>query len=170
MALIGLLLGLIIVAIGYCVILVGDVTLRGVPQADLLVVLIALPFLLAVTNIQSIYQGLRKFREYNAITAAQATLPLPLIGIAVALGGGARAAIVATVVAAVVLFVAVVIVTRRLTRIRWRLNLPYAARWPRTAYAFTRRTCSRTLATGSTCSSSTVSRALRPSASTERAS
>jgi O-antigen/teichoic acid export membrane protein len=124
-ALVGLLLGLGIVGTGYVVILGGDLTLRGVPKADLLVALLALPFLLGAANIQSVYQGLRRFRAYNGITVAQATLPLPLIGIALALGGGVRAAIVAMVAAAVMLFLAVVVITRRATRIRWRLDLPY---------------------------------------------
>jgi O-antigen/teichoic acid export membrane protein len=52
-------------------------------------------------------------------------LPLPLIGIAIAFGGGVQAAIVATVAAAVLLFVAVVATTRWTTRIRWHLDLPF---------------------------------------------
>lgn len=124
-ALAGLMLGLIVVGVGDAVILGRHVTFRGVPEADLVVVLFALPFLLAAANIQSVYQGLRKFREYNAITVVQATLPLPLIGIAIAVGGGVRAAVVATVAAAVVLFVAVVTVAQRSSCIRWRIDLPY---------------------------------------------
>ncbi len=124
-ALVGLLLGLSIVGIGYVVILGGDLHLRGLPKADLLLVLLALPFLLAIANVQSVYQGLRRFRAYNGITVAQATLPLPLIGSAIAVGAGVRGAIAATVAAAVLLFVAVVVVTRRASRIRWRLDLPY---------------------------------------------
>ena len=125
-ALLGLLLGLAIVAVCACVILVGDVTFRGLPQQDLLLALVAVPFVLALTNIQSVYQGFRSFREFNVITLAQAALPLLLIGIAVILGGGVRAAIAATVAAAVLLFTAVVAYVRRSTRIAWRVDLPFA--------------------------------------------
>lgn len=124
-ALLGLLLGVSILAAGACVILIGDVAFRGVPKLDLLLMLLAVPFLLAVGNIQSVYQGLRTFREFNRITLAQAALPLPLIGIAIALGGGVRAAIVATVVAGVLLFVAVVAYARQAIGIVWRVSLPY---------------------------------------------
>ena len=124
--LLGLLLGLLIVGVCGFIILVGDVTFRGLPQEDLLLVLAAVPFLLGVLNIQSVYQGFRSFREFNGITVAQAALPLLLIGIAVSLGGEVRAAIAATVAAAALLFVAVVAYARRSTRIAWRVNLPYA--------------------------------------------
>jgi O-antigen/teichoic acid export membrane protein len=123
--LLGLLLGLGIVAICACVILVGGVTFRGLPERDLFLASLAIPFLLAVVNIQSVYQGLRSFRAFNGITLAQASLPLLLIGLAIVLGGGVQAAIVATVVAAVLLFIAALAYSRRSTRITWRLNLPY---------------------------------------------
>lgn len=125
-ALLGLLLGLGIVALCGCVILVGGVTFRGLPETDLLLALVAVPFLLAVTNIQSVYQGLRSFREFNAITLAQAGGPLVLIGLAIALGSGVRGAIAATVAAGVLLFGAVVLYVRRSTRIAWRVDVPYA--------------------------------------------
>ena len=125
-ALLGLLLGLGIVGVCGGVILVGGVTFRGLPQADLLLVLIAVPFLLAVANIQSVYQGLRSFGEFNGITLAQAALPLVLIAIAISLGGGVRAAIAATVAAAVLLCAAVVAWARRSVKIDWRVSLPYA--------------------------------------------
>lgn len=125
-AVLGLLLGLTIVVVCAAVVLVGDVRLKGLPQEDLLLALVAVPFLLAVINIQSVYQGFRSFREFNAITLAQAALPLLLIGLAIILGGEVRAAIAATVAAAVLLFVAVVAYARRSTRITWRINLPYA--------------------------------------------
>jgi O-antigen/teichoic acid export membrane protein len=125
-ALLGLLLGLAISALCACVVLVGDLSFKGLPQSYLLLSLIAIPFLLAVANIQSVYQGFRNFRDFNAITLAQASLPLLLIGLAIALGGGVRSAIAAVVAAAVLLFVAVVAWVRRSTRITWRVNIPYA--------------------------------------------
>ena len=124
--LLGLLLGLVIVGVGSCIILVGDVTFRGLPETNLLLALLAVPFLLAVTNIQSVYQGLRSFTAFNGITLAQAALPLLLIGIAIALGGGVRAAIAAMVVATALLFVAAVWYARRSTRIAWRVDRTYA--------------------------------------------
>jgi O-antigen/teichoic acid export membrane protein len=125
LTLIGLLLGLLIVAGCLGVILGGGVTFRGVPKANLALATLAIPFLLAVANIQGIYQGLRGFREFNRITLAQAALPLPLIGIAIAVGGGVRAAIAATVAAGVLLFVAVLAHARRSTRFVWRIRVPY---------------------------------------------
>lgn len=121
--LLGLLMGLVIVAIGGCIILAGDVTFRGLPETNLLLALLAVPFLLAVTNIQSVYQGLRSFTAFNGITLAQAALPLLLIGIAIALGGGVSAAILAMVAAAILLFVGVLANVRRSTRIAWRTKL-----------------------------------------------
>ena len=152
------------------VVLVGDVTFKGLPQEDLLLALVAVPFLLALTNIQSVYQGFRSFREFNAITLAQASLPLLLIGIAIILGGEVRAAIAATVAAAVLLFAAVVAYVWRSTRIAWRVDLPFVRGSRRTACALIRRTSLPTLATDSTSSWSTVSRAPQPSVSTAQAS
>jgi len=122
--LLGLLLGLVIVGVCLCVILVGGITFRGLPATDLALATLAIPFLLAVANLQSVYQGFRDFREYNRITLAQAALPLPLIGIAIGLGGGVSAAILATVAAASLLFVGVLANVRRSTRITWRMKLP----------------------------------------------
>ena len=123
--LIGLLLGLAILAVGACVILLGGVTFVGVPKEDMVLALLALPFLLAVANLQSVYQGFRRFREFNGITLGQAALPLPFIALAIALRGDVRATIAATVVAAVLLLVAVIVLTQRATPITWRLDLPY---------------------------------------------
>jgi O-antigen/teichoic acid export membrane protein len=121
----GLLLGLALFMGCAGVIWVGDVTLRGLPKADLALASLAVPFVLAVLIIQSVYQGFRSFREFNLITIAQAALPLPLIGTAILLGGGVRAAIGATVVASVLVFVGVLAYARRSTAIAWRLKLPY---------------------------------------------
>ena len=123
--LIGLVLGLVIVAGCLCVILIGDTTLKGVPKGDLALALLAIPFLLAVGNIQGVYQGFRSFRDFNGITLAQAALPLPLIGVAIMFGGGVRAAVVATLAAWVLLFAAVLVHARRSTRFAWRLKMPY---------------------------------------------
>jgi O-antigen/teichoic acid export membrane protein len=123
-ALLGLLLGVFILGFCLCVILVGGVTFRGLPATDLALASLAIPFLLAVANIQSVYQGFRDFREYNRITLAQAALPLPLIGITIGLSGGVSAAIFATVAAAILLFVGVLANVRRSTRITWRTKLP----------------------------------------------
>ena len=122
-ALLGLLLGVFIVGVCLCVTLVWGVTFRGLPATDLALASLAIPFLLAVANIQSVYQGFRDFREYNRITLAQAALPLPLIGIAIGLGGGVTAAILTTVAAAILLFVGVLANLRRSTRIAWRTKL-----------------------------------------------
>ncbi len=121
--LLGLLLGVVILACCCFVILVGDVTFKGLPKADLALASVALPFLLAVLAIQSIYQGFREFKVFNRITLAQAALPLLLIGIAIGLGGGVRAAILATVVAVALLFVAVIVHVQRSTGIVWRAKL-----------------------------------------------
>jgi O-antigen/teichoic acid export membrane protein len=123
--LIGLALGLVIVVLCGCVTLIGGLTFRGLSAKDLFLASLAIPFLLAVANIQSVYQGLRNFRVFNGITLAQAALPLPLIGIAIILGGGVRAAIAATVAAAVLLFVGSVGYARRSTRITWRIDSAY---------------------------------------------
>jgi len=123
--LLGLLLGLLLLAGGACVVLVGGVTFRGVPRTDLAVALLAVPFVLAVANIQSVHQGFRRFKQFNLITLGQAALPFPLIALAILFGGGVRSAIVATVVAAVVLFVAVLARARRSTGLDLRLKLPY---------------------------------------------
>jgi O-antigen/teichoic acid export membrane protein len=120
----GLLLGSALVIGCTGVIWLGDVTFKGLPKADLVLASLAVPFVLAVLVIQSVYQGLRSFSEFNLITMVQAALPLPLIGIAILLGGGVRGAIVATVVASVLLFAGVVAYTRRSTAIAWRLKLP----------------------------------------------
>jgi O-antigen/teichoic acid export membrane protein len=122
----GLLLGLAIAGVCDCVVLVGDATFKGLPKVDLVLALLALPFALAVGNVQAIYQGLRNFRTFNTITVTQAALPLLLIGVAIAFGGGVRAAIVATVAAFALLFVAVVIYARRSIRFAWRVNQLYA--------------------------------------------
>lgn len=108
-----------------CVIWVGDVTFRSVPKADLALASLAIPFVLTVLIIQSVYQGFRSFREFNLITMAQAAVPLPLIGIAILLGGEVRAAIVAMVVASALLLVGVVAYVRRSTALAWRLKRPY---------------------------------------------
>jgi O-antigen/teichoic acid export membrane protein len=123
--LLSLLLGVVVVALCDAVILIGDVTFRGLPEAFLVLALVVVPFLLAVGNIQSLYQGLRNFKVFNGITLLQAGLPLPLIGIAVLAGGGVRAAILAAVAAGVLLFAAVLVNARRSTRMVWRLQVPY---------------------------------------------
>jgi O-antigen/teichoic acid export membrane protein len=121
--LLGLLLGLVILGVCYLVILVGDVSFKGLPKTDLALASLALPFLLAVATIQAVYQGFRDFKEFNRITLAQAVLPLVLVGIAIGLGGEVRAAITATVAAAAVLFVAVLVNVQRSTGIAWRTKL-----------------------------------------------
>ena len=121
--LLGLLIGLVILAACVLVILVGDVTFKGLPKGDLALASLALPFLLAVLAIQAVYQGFRDFRDFNRITLAQAALPLLLIGIAIGLGGGVRAAILATVAAVALLFVAVLANVQRSIGIAWRLKL-----------------------------------------------
>jgi O-antigen/teichoic acid export membrane protein len=121
--LLGLLLGLVILG-GCClVILVGNVTFNGLPESYLALASLALPFLLAVLAIQAVYQGFRDFKEFNRITLAQAALPLVLIGIAVGVGGGVRAAILATVAAAALLFLAVLANVQRSVGFAWRLKL-----------------------------------------------
>jgi O-antigen/teichoic acid export membrane protein len=123
--LIGLLLGLSILALCACIVGLGGVAFRGLPAKDLLLVSLAIPFLLAVANIQAVYQGFRSFRAFNAITLAQAALPFPLIAIVIILGGGVRAAIAAIVVAAVLLFAALVGYTRRSTGVTLRIDRAY---------------------------------------------
>ena len=119
-----LLLGWALAIVCTCVIWVGDVTFRSVPKVDLALASLAIPFVLTVLIIQSVYQGFRSFREFNLITMAQAAVPLPLIGIAILLGGEVRAAIVAMVVASALLLVGVVAYVRRLTALAWRLRRP----------------------------------------------
>ena len=153
-----------------CVIWVGDVTFGSVPKADLALASLAIPFVLTVLIIQSVYQGFRSFREFNLITMAQAAVPLPLIGIAILLGGEVRAAIVAMVVASALLLVGVVAYVRRSTALAWRLRRPMFVRSPPTASALIRRTSSPSSATDSTSSSSPGSRVPRPSGSTAPAS
>ena len=163
--LLGLLLGLVILAGCYLVILVGDVTFKGLPKTDLALAALALPFFLAVLATQSVYQGFRDFRDFNRITLAQAALPLLLIGIAIGLGGGVRAAIIATVAAVALLFVAVLVNVQRRLESSGGRSLRIFARLSPSACAYTRRTCSATSATGSTSSSSTATRAQPQSAS-----
>jgi O-antigen/teichoic acid export membrane protein len=123
--LLGLLLGVVIALGCDCVILETHATFKGLPRGDLALALLVLPFALAVGNVQGIYQGFRNFRAFNAITVAQAGLPLLLIALAIALGGGVRSAIVATVAAGALLFVGVLIYARRSTRFAWRVHTPY---------------------------------------------
>jgi O-antigen/teichoic acid export membrane protein len=123
--LVGLALGLVIVAGCVCAVVVGDATFRGLPKADLALALLAIPSLLAIGNIQGVYQGFRNFKEFNRITVALAVLPLPLIGVAILFGGGVRAAIIATVAAWTLLFFGVLAYTRRSTRFEWRPRWPY---------------------------------------------
>src|SRR5262249_102151 len=121
----GLLLGWALAIGCACVIWIGDVTFRSVPKADLALASLAIPFVLTVLIIQSVYQGFRNFKEFNLITMAQAAVPLPLIGLAILLGGEVRAAIIAMVVASALLLVGVVAYVRRTTPIAWRLRRPY---------------------------------------------
>lgn len=123
--LLSLLLGFVIVVLCVGVIELANLTFKGLPRDDLVLALLALPFALAITNVQAIYQGLRDFRTFNAITVAQAALPLLFIGIAIAAGGEVRAAIGATVVAAILLFAAVVVYARRTTKFAWRVDRSY---------------------------------------------
>lgn len=122
---IGLSLGAGILVLCGSVVGLGGTTFRGLPATDLLLASLAVPFLLAVANIQSVYQGYRDFRAFNGITLAQAALPLLLIGIAISLGGGVRAAITATVVAVVLLFAASIGYARRSTPISWGIDSAY---------------------------------------------
>lgn len=122
---IGLGLGLGIVLLCAVVTVFGGVTFRGLPARDLFLAALAVPFLLAAANIQSVYQGFRDFRAFNGITLAQAALPLPLIGIAIALGGAVRAAIAMTVAAALLLFLGSVWYARRSARLSWRIDWGY---------------------------------------------
>jgi O-antigen/teichoic acid export membrane protein len=124
--LLGLVLGVVIAGGCGAVVLGADATFRGLPKGDLAIAVIAVPFALAVGNVQGIYQGLRNFKAFNAITVAQASLPLLLIGVAIAAGGGVHAAIVASVVASVLLFVAAIAHARRSTSLTWRFNAAYA--------------------------------------------
>lgn len=124
--LLGLGLGLVVVALCGAVILVTGATFNGLPKGDLLLALLALPSALAIANLQSVYQGLRNFRVYNRITVAQAALPLILIGLVIAVGGGVRAAIGATVAAAALLCSAVVAYVQRSSQIDWRLDVRYS--------------------------------------------
>jgi O-antigen/teichoic acid export membrane protein len=123
--LIGLVLGSVVLALCGSVIYLGGFSFKGLPARDLLLASLAIPFLLAVANIQSVYQGLRNFRAFNGITLAQAALPFLLIGIVIILGGGVRGAIAAIVAAAVLLSVALVVYMRRSTRVTWRVDLAY---------------------------------------------
>lgn len=124
-AMVGLLLGVGIFAVCGSVIGLGGITFRSLPAKDLLLASLAIPFLLAVANLQSVYQGYRDFRAFNGITLAQAALPLLLIGIAISLGGAVRAAIAATVAAVVLLFAASVGYARRSTPLSWRIDSAY---------------------------------------------
>lgn len=121
----GLLLGSTLAAGCAIVIWVGDVTFRSVPKANLALASLAIPFALTVLIVQSVYQGFRDFKEFNLITMAQAAVPLPLIGIAILLGGAVRAAIGAMVVASALLLVGVVAHVRQSTAVTWRLRRPY---------------------------------------------
>ena len=124
-AVIGLSLGLSIFALACFVVGLGGITFRGLPATDLLVASLAIPFLLAVANLQSVYQGYKDFTAFNGITLAQAALPLLLIGVAISLGGGVRAAIAATVAAVVLLFAASIAYARRSAGISWRIDSTY---------------------------------------------
>lgn len=121
----GLVCGTIVVVVGYCVIGIGQVTLRGVPEADLLIGLLIVPGAFVVTGLQSVYLGLQRFREFNALTIAQSALPLALVSIAFALGGGVRIAIAALAASPSALTVWLVVRAARTMRLRWRLDRAY---------------------------------------------
>lgn len=124
--LLGLALGIVIAGAGYGVIVFAGVTMHGVPASYLLLALLVVPFALVLGNIQSVYLGAQRFREFNQITVGQAVLPLLIIGTALlALGGGVRAAIVATVLSTALLTVAFLVRAIKTLGISWRLERGY---------------------------------------------
>ena len=125
--LIGLALGVVIVAIGVSIIVFGA-TLHGVPASYLILAMLAVPFALIMANAQSVFMGLQRFREYNWINIAQAVISLLFIGIALlALGGGVRAAIIATTLSTILLAVIALVVAIRIVGVRWRIDRGYVA-------------------------------------------
>lgn len=125
--LIGLALGVVIVAIGVSIIVFGA-TLHGVPASYLILAMLAVPFALVMANAQSVFMGLQRFREYNWINIAQAVISLLFIGIALlALGGGVRAAIIATTLSTILLAVIALVTAIRIVGVRWRIDRGYVA-------------------------------------------
>lgn len=124
--LLGLILGIAIVGVGYGVIFFAGVTMHGVPASYLLLAMLVVPFALVLGNVQSVYLGAQQFREFNQIAVGQAALPLLLIGVALlALGGGVRAAIIATVLSTALLTVAFLVRAIRVLGISWRIERGY---------------------------------------------
>ena len=124
--LLGFALGLAIIGAGFAVIVFSGATLKGVPASYLLIAMAVVPFALVLGNVQSVFLGLQRFREFNRITVAQAVLPLLLIGVALlALGGGVRAAIVATTISTVLLAVVVLVIASRTVGVSWRPDRGY---------------------------------------------
>jgi O-antigen/teichoic acid export membrane protein len=121
----GLALGGTITVVGYCVVGLGGLTLKGVAETDILISLLILPGAFVLTNVQSVYLGLQRFRAFNAITIAQAVLPLALIGIVLGLGGGVRSAIAAMVGATTALGACAAVLAVRSMRLSSRLDRPY---------------------------------------------
>lgn len=119
----GFLLGAVVVAGGYIAVVFGHVKLRGVPQTDLLIVLLMIPFTLVLTNIQAAFQGLQRFLEYNLISVAQATLPFLLIGLAfLVFSTDVREAIIGTVASPVILAALFLLIAGGAIGLRWRLD------------------------------------------------
>jgi O-antigen/teichoic acid export membrane protein len=124
--LLGLALGIAIDGVGYGIIVLAGVTMHGVPASYLLLAMLVVPFALVLGNVQSVYLGAQRFREFNLITVGQAVLPLLIIGTALlALGGGVRAAIVATVLSTGLLTVMSLVGAIRTLGISWRLERGY---------------------------------------------
>jgi len=124
--LLGLALGVVIVTAGVLTIVFGHVTLHGIPASYLLLAILVIPFSLVMTNVQSVFLGLQRFREYNLITIGQAVLPLLLVGVALLiLSGGVRAAIIATTLSTILLAVVTLVAAIRAISVRWRLDRSY---------------------------------------------
>jgi O-antigen/teichoic acid export membrane protein len=124
--LLGLVFGSAIVGGGYGVIALGGVTMHKVPASYLLIAILAVPFALVLGNVQSVYLGSQRFREFIQITVGLTALPLLLIGVALlAFGGGARAAIIASALSTATLAVVFLVRAIRILGISWRLERAY---------------------------------------------
>ena len=121
-----LVIGAFLVAAGYGVVLLGHVTVPGLPATDLLLAILIVPFLLVLLFIQSVLLGLEDFWEFNVLTIGQGVVPLVAIVIALfAFKGGVHAAIIATLIATIAVSAWAFTIAWRKIGIVWRIQRSY---------------------------------------------
>jgi O-antigen/teichoic acid export membrane protein len=127
--LISAVIGLVLLATGLAVVTTVKLPFRDLPVRYVVLAAVSIPFALLLMNVQSLFLGLERFREWNAITFAQAAVPLLLVSVALyAAGAGAEGVIGVSVVGTIVIALALVLWLQRTVGIAWRLDREYLRR------------------------------------------